>query len=282
VLAVIIIYGLNSWAGITAPASPDAIQVELYAKQFDWTARYPGADGSLGATDFRLINGTNPLGIVTRESVAARLAELDKEIAGADSLLAHAILAETKADELTDQVERMRRNKQRIINLRTLMEQDITEKGVSSPYMHGADDIVIKEFHLPVRQEVKVLIRSQDVIHSAYLPHLRAQMNAVPGMTTTIKMVPTITTDSMRLITKNEAFDFILLCNKICGASHYNMQMPLVVTDAATHDAWYAKAMEKPFQAPPAPPAPPVAVPADSAATAAAAGNTVAQAQPSH
>ncbi len=36
------------------------------------------------------------------------------------------------------------------------------------------------------------------MIHSAYIPHLRAQMNAVPGMTTTIKMVPTITTDSMR------------------------------------------------------------------------------------
>lgn len=276
VLAVIIIYGLNSWAGITSPASPEAIQVELYAKQFDWTARYPGADGGLGATDFRLINGTNPLGIVTRESVAGRLAELDKEIAEADSTLAHAILAEGKQDELSEQVERMRRNKQRIINLRTLMEQDIAEKGEASPYVHGADDIVIKEFHLPVHQEVKVLIRSQDVIHSVYLPHMRAQMNAVPGMTTTIKMVPTITTDSMRLITRNEAFDFILLCNKICGASHYNMQMALVVTDAATHDAWYTKAMEKPFQAPPAPP---VAPASDSTAVAAAA-NTVALAQP--
>jgi cytochrome c oxidase subunit 2 len=248
VLAVIIIYGLTSWAKITSPASPDAVVVELYARQFDWTARYPGGDGSLGATDFRLINGTNALGIVTRESVATRLAELDAEIAKVDSTLANAILADTKREELNDQVGLMRRNKQRIINLRTIMEQDIAEKGVASTYMHGADDVVIKEFHLPVHQEVKVLIRSQDVIHSAYLPHLRAQMNAVPGMTTTIKMTPTITTDSMRLITKNEAFDFILLCNKICGASHYNMQMPLVVTDAATHESWYAEAMKKPFQ----------------------------------
>jgi len=280
VLAVIIIYGLNSWATITAPASPDAIQVELYARQFDWTARYPGEDGGLGATDVRLINGTNPLGIVTRESVAARLAELDMEIAKGDSTLAHAILSETKHAELTEQVARMRRHVQRIINLRTLMEQDIAEKGVASTYMHGADDIVIKEFHLPVRQEVKVLIRSQDVIHSAYIPHLRAQMNAVPGMTTTIKMTPTITTDSMRMITKNSEFDFILLCNKICGASHYNMQMPLVVTDAATHDAWYAEALKKPFQAPAEAPAPP-ATPVDTTAVPAA-NTTVAQAQPTH
>ncbi|MEZ4789464.1 MAG: cytochrome c oxidase subunit II [Flavobacteriales bacterium] len=278
VLAVIIIYGLNTWADITAPASPEAVEVELYARQFDWTARYPGEDGQLGATDVRLINGTNPLGIVTRESVATRLAELGQEIAAGDSTLAHAILSDTKKDELTEQVARMRRHVQRIINLRTLMEHDIAEKGVASTYLHGADDVVIKEFHLPVRHEAKVLIRSQDVIHSAYIPHMRAQMNAVPGMTTLIKMTPTITTDSMRLITKNEAFDFILLCNKICGASHYNMQMPLVVTDAATYDEWYAEAITKPFQAPAEAPKPPV-TPGDSAATPAA---IVAQAQPSH
>ncbi len=264
VLAVIIIYGLQSWAKITGPASPDALVVELYARQFDWTARYPGADGGLGATDFRLINGTNPLGIVTRESISTRLAELDVEIKTTDSLLAHAVLAKTRTEDLTEAVGRMRRNKTRIINLRTVMEQDITEKGEASAYLHGADDVVIKEFHLPVHKEVKLLIRSQDVLHSAYMPHMRAQMNAVPGMTTTLKMVPTITTDSMRMIMKNDAFDFILLCNKICGASHYNMQMPLIVTDAKSHDVWLAEAMKKPFQPLPEPPAAPAAPLADT------------------
>ncbi|MEZ4737888.1 MAG: cytochrome c oxidase subunit II [Flavobacteriales bacterium] len=249
VLAVIIIYGLRTWSGITAPAGPEAELVELYARQFDWTARYPGADGGLGATDFRLINGTNPLGIVTRESVATRIAELDQEIRTGDSLLAHAILSDTRTGELTESVERMRRNKTRIINLRSLMEQDIAEKGEASAYLHGADDIVIKEFHLPVHKEAEILIRSQDVIHSAYIPHMRAQMNAVPGMTTRMKMVPTITTDSMRTaVMKDDAFDFILLCNKICGASHYNMQMPLVVTTSEEYDAWMKEAMTKPFQ----------------------------------
>lgn len=248
VLAVIIIYGLRTWHTITAPAGPDAQLVELYARQFDWTARYPGADGALGATDIRLINGSNPLGIVTPESVATRLAELDQEINATDSVLAHAILAETKSHELTESVGRMRRNKTRIINLRNLMEQDIKEKGAASTYLHGADDIVIKEFHLPIRKEVDILIRSQDVIHSAYLPHMRVQMNAVPGMTTRMKMVPTITTDSMRMVMKDEEFNFILLCNKICGASHYNMQMPLVVTSAEEYDAWMKDAMTKPFQ----------------------------------
>jgi cytochrome c oxidase subunit 2 len=270
VLAVIIIMGLNSWNKITAPAGPDAVQVELYAKQFDWTARYPGADGVLGATDFRLINGTNPLGIVTAESITQRLDELDAQIAETDSLLANTIMADGKRDEMTEQVERLRRTQARIINLRTVMELDIKEKGEASQYLYGADDIVTKEFYLPIRKEAKILIRSRDVIHSAYIPHLRSQMNAVPGITTTMKMVPTITTDSMRThVMKDESFDFVLLCNKICGASHYNMQMPLTVTNATDYDAWMAEQMKKPFQAPPAAPAPPTApVVVDSTAAA--------------
>ena len=262
VLAVIIIYGLTTWNHITSPASPDAVVVELYAKQFDWTARYPGADGVLGATDFRLINGTNPLGIVTPESIAQRMAEIDASIHEADSVLANSILADTKRGEMEEQVERLRRTQARIVNLRTLMDLDIKQKGTASQYLYGADDIVTKEFLLPIRQEAKLLIRSRDVIHSAYIPHLRSQMNAVPGMTTTMKMVPTITTDSMRTVMNDEAFEFILLCNKICGASHYNMQMPLTVTSASDYDAWMVEQMKKPFQAPPAAevPATPVVV----------------------
>ena len=105
VLAVIIIYGLTTWNEITSPAGPEAVVVELYAKQFDWTARYPGADGVLGATDFRLINGTNPLGIVTKESIDQRMAEISASIHGTDSVLANSILADTKRGELEEEVE---------------------------------------------------------------------------------------------------------------------------------------------------------------------------------
>ncbi|MBT7652312.1 MAG: cytochrome c oxidase subunit II, partial [Flavobacteriales bacterium] len=65
VLAVIIIFGLKTWSEMTGPASDDAIRVELYSKQFDWTARYSGDDGQFGATDFNLITPSNPLGIIT-------------------------------------------------------------------------------------------------------------------------------------------------------------------------------------------------------------------------
>jgi cytochrome c oxidase subunit 2 len=267
VLAVIIIYGLTTWNRITSVADADAVQVELYAKQFDWTVRYPGTDGMLGATDYRLINGENPLGIVTAKAIAVRLAEIDADIAGERKQLAESVLPDSKVAELEHHISYLERMASRIVNLRTLMEEDIKANGPASAYLHGSDDVVTKDFYLPVHKQAKLLIRSRDIIHSAYMPHLRIQMNAVPGMTTTMKVVPTITTDSMRThVMKDDKFDFVLLCNKICGASHYNMQLPLTVVPGADFDAFVAEANKKPFEAPEAPAAP--ATPADTVAVA--------------
>jgi cytochrome c oxidase subunit 2 len=50
---------------------------------------------------------------------------------------------------------------------------------------------------------------------------------------------PTITTDEMRLKTGDPKFDYILLCNKICGASHYNMKRRVKVVEPEEYDRWY-------------------------------------------
>ncbi len=243
VMIAIIIYGLNVWNRITAAPPAGTPQVELYAQQFNWTARYPGLDGKLGATDFRLINDKNPLGIVTPGSIKERLDELDTLIAADEKRLVNedAYLPPDRKDELEIHLTHERRVAGRVVNLRTLMEQDIAEKGEASQYKYGADDIVVKEFHLPVRVPVELVIRSKDVIHSAFMPHMRAQMNAVPGMTTRIHMKPTITTDSMRTIMHDPAFEYLLLCNKICGANHFNMQMPLTVEPEGAYNVWLAQ-----------------------------------------
>jgi len=240
VLVGVIIYGLTVWNKITAAPAPGTAEVEVYGKQFDWTFRYPGKDGQLGATDFRLINGDNPLGVVTRASITKRLAELHDQIAKetGDKEAQEATLPEDKVADMKDHISHLEREAEGIMNLRTLMEQDIATNGSNSTYLHGSDDKVTKEFHLPVNTEVELLIRSQDVIHSVYLPHMRAQMNAVPGMTTRIHLEPTITTDSMRTITGDPSFDYILLCNKVCGISHYNMQAPLTVESAGAFKVW--------------------------------------------
>lgn len=190
-LAFIIIFGLKYWNEITERSvDPNKVTIELYAKQFDWTARYAGFDKTLGATDYRQISGSNDVGMDTLDAA-------------------------------------------------------------------GNDDIIIKnEFHIPVNREIEFKMRSRDVIHSAYMPHFRAQMNCVPGMVTEFRFTPNKTTAEMRkdpyviqlMAGINEArakkgeepveFDYILLCNKICGSSHYNMQMTIIVESEKDYKAW--------------------------------------------
>ncbi len=247
VLAFIIVYGLITWNKITGPASADAIQIEVYSRQFDWTARYPGENKTFGSASYNLISTSNPLGLVTADGIRAKLDELDAQIENVEHQLEEnklmPLLPESYVATLEDKVSRLKRHKQRIA--------DIDENSVNglSTWEAGNDDRLVKgEMHIPVNKEVELIFRSQDVIHSAYLPHFRAQMNCVPGVATRLKMTPTVTTAEMRKITGNDAFNYILLCNKVCGAAHFNMQMKVIVESEADYNAWVAK--QKMFKAP--------------------------------
>ena len=66
-------------------------------------------------------------------------------------------------------------------------------------------------------------------------------MNVVPGMTTEFFVEPTITTDSMKMITGNPRFEYVLLCNKICGVAHFNMKMNVVIESPEAFKRWYKK-----------------------------------------
>ena len=70
--------------------------------------------------------------------------------------------------------------------------------GIDATDPNGLDDVVVQELHLPVGREVIFKMRSQDVLHSAYMPHFRAQMNCVPGMITEFAFTPVTTTEEMR------------------------------------------------------------------------------------
>ena len=179
VLTVIIIYGLATWNKITTPTDPnESVLIELYAKQFDWTARYAGKDKKLGSSNYKLTSDVNPLALDTMDE-------------------------------------------------------------------NGWDDKLVRgEFHIPVNKRVLFNFRSRDVIHSAYMPHFRAQMNCVPGMTTEFHFVPTITTAEMRKKIGKPEFDYILVCNKICGSTHYNMQMKIIVESEADYNKWLTEQKE--------------------------------------
>ncbi len=200
VLAGLILWGLYTWTNIMdINEDDDPLIVELYAQQFNWTARYGGEDNVLGESNVRMID-------IDRANVL----------------------------------------------------------GLDEADPNATDDIIVKELHLPVGRKVNFKMRSQDVLHSAYMPHFRAQMNCVPGMITEFSFTPEITTAEMRLkpeivdkVNRTNAiraeraargepnsdpweFDYVLLCNKICGKSHYNMQLKIIVETEEEYNEWIA------------------------------------------
>ena len=173
VLTGVIIFGLKTWDKAMNVDTSDSQEIEVFVKQFQWLARFPGEDNILGKSNFQLITPTNVLGID---------------------------------------------------------EEDL----------NAADDKIVREVHLVVNEPVVLKFRSQDVIHSAFLPHFRVQMNCVPGLSTQFAFTPTKTTAQMKK-EEGEDFEYVLLCNKICGAAHYNMQMRFVVETQEEYDLWLAK-----------------------------------------
>ena len=117
--------------------------------------------------------------------------------------------------------------------------------GVDYKDRNSLDDIKADTLVLPVNHSIRINLHALDVIHSFYLPHFRVQLNAVPGLPTFIKFVPTITTAEMRMKTDNPKFEYLLYCNKICGTAHYNMQRVVRVVSEAEYQDWIAH--QKPY-----------------------------------
>ena len=103
------------------------------------------------------------------------------------------------------------------------------------------DDKIVGEIVIPVNKPIRININSKDVLHSFYLPDFRVQMNAVPGMPTTFQFTPRLTTAQIREKRNNPKYDYVLLCAKVCGAGHYNMQAKVTVVSEAEYAAWLAK-----------------------------------------
>lgn len=103
------------------------------------------------------------------------------------------------------------------------------------------DDRLAGDIVLPVNRPVRFNIGAKDVLHSFYIPEFRVQMNAVPGMPTYFQFTPRFTTDEMREKTNNPTYDYILLCAKICGSGHYNMQVKVKVVSEKEYQEWLSK-----------------------------------------
>ena len=120
----------------------------------------------------------------------------------------------------------------------------INQVGMDLDDKSSYDDFLPTQLVIPKGKPVLLKIRGRDVIHSVYNPHFRMQMNAVPGMPTQFWFVPTVSTDEMRERTGNPDFNYELVCNKICGKSHYGMKGIITVLEQDEYDSWYKEQQE--------------------------------------
>ena len=96
------------------------------------------------------------------------------------------------------------------------------------------DDIVSGTMYLPVNKEVDLTLRSQDVIHSLFIPNMRFKQDAVPGLLIHMHFTPT------------ETGSYEIACAELCGLGHYKMHGMLKVVSQEEFDKWIAsKEMEK-------------------------------------
>lgn len=89
------------------------------------------------------------------------------------------------------------------------------------------DDLyTVNDLHAPAGRPVVIKLRSEDVLHSFFLPHLRVKQDAVPGL-----VIPV-------WFEANEPKAYDLVCAELCGWGHYKMRGQLTAQTEADFNAY--------------------------------------------
>ncbi len=86
----------------------------------------------------------------------------------------------------------------------------------------------------PINRPIKMVMSSEDVIHSFYIPEFRLKKDVVPGMYSTITFTPTVLGDAH------------VFCAEYCGTSHSGMLADVKIVTQAEYDDYIKKGPQKP------------------------------------
>jgi len=86
----------------------------------------------------------------------------------------------------------------------------------------------LNELHVPVGRDIKLIMTSQDVIHSFYVPAFRLKQDVIPGRYTTMWFKAT------------KPGTYHLFCAQYCGTLHSGMIGEIVVMEPAEYETWMA------------------------------------------
>jgi cytochrome c oxidase subunit 2 len=93
-------------------------------------------------------------------------------------------------------------------------------------FEHKGGQREINELHVPVGRDIKVILTSQDVIHSFFVPAFRIKQDVLPGRYTTLWFRAT------------KAGTYHLFCSQYCGTQHSGMIGWVVVMEPSDYEAW--------------------------------------------
>jgi cytochrome c oxidase subunit 2 len=92
----------------------------------------------------------------------------------------------------------------------------------------------INELHVPQGEPVRLVMTSQDAIHSFFVPAFRLKQDVVPGRYTSLSFKAT------------QLGDFHLFCAEYCGSEHSAMIGRVVVMQPADYARWLAAGPNEP------------------------------------
>ncbi len=93
--------------------------------------------------------------------------------------------------------------------------------------------VISDKLYLPEDKQTVLLLRSEDVIHSFWVPEFRVKQDALPGGEDFVRELR---------ITPTEQGEYKVRCAELCGLQHTYMESPVIVLGQADFDSWLNKA----------------------------------------
>jgi cytochrome c oxidase subunit 2 len=112
------------------------------------------------------------------------------------------------------------------------MVVNVTGQQFTWTFEYPSEELKTNELVLPVDRPVEFKIQTKDVIHSFWVPQFRLKSDAVPGLTTSIRLTP------------DEEGRYEVVCAELCGLGHSTMRQFVRVVPSSEFDGWIERQKE--------------------------------------
>jgi cytochrome c oxidase subunit II len=112
------------------------------------------------------------------------------------------------------------------------MVVNVTGQQFTWTFEYPSEKVKSNELILPVDRPIEFKIKSKDVLHSFWVPQFRLKSDAVPGLTTAIRLTP------------DKEGRYEVVCAELCGLGHSTMRQFVRVVPADEFESWVSERQE--------------------------------------